>query len=289
MRLTRTDRGTLLLCALLFAAAEGEARAQDATDEANVEDTVDAIFAPDAELPPADPAAERSAMARALFADGLTAARESRFVEAANFFERAQALRPAPGIAYNLASALAQVGRLVSASELLQWVIRHPETTGEMRLAAEATIGQITPRLATVHVVVSGPTEGVVLLLDGAPLQYAAVGVDVPLDPGPHRLEAMRDDAPIAERDVELVEGALERVEIEVPPLRAPRSVEAPLEEPTPAPPPAEDLAWLGWSGAALGVAIVIAVITAAVVMSQPSAPAEPIEGTTYPRFLEWD
>lgn len=238
--------------------------------------------------------AERAAMARALFTEGLAHARESRFTEAIDRFSRAHELRPAPGIAYNLASALARVGRLVEASELLHWVIRHAETPEEMRRAAQATVDRLAPRLASVQLAISGPSEGVELRLDGAPLAFAAVGVDVPLDPGPHRFEALRGGARVALREVELVEGAREWIELTVspPPATAPPPIEPvvllpePVREPEP---PAEDLTWLAWAGGALAVALAVAGITAAILTAEQGAVAPPIPGTTTPPFLEWD
>lgn len=316
------------VCALLFVAMQGRADAQDGApapmeedapraedagveedagaagdaqidrygedaDASSVESLIDSIVSADADLP-SDPAAARSAMARALFDEGLAFVSAGRFAEAADRFSRAHALRPAPGIAYNLASALARIGRLVEASELLQWVVRHPDTTDGMRAAAQITIERLAVRLARVQLDVRGPREGVVLLLDGSPLAYAAVDVEVPLDPGTHRFEAVRGDALLVAREVSLAEGARQRIAIELPgasraegarsePLRAP----SPTTAETPPRGGHEDLAWLAWSGAALGAAIVVAIVTAAALGSQ-SGPAEPIPGTTMPAVLEW-
>ncbi len=282
---TRNRSCVLLVAALGWVAAGESARAQDAP--VDVEEAVDAIFAEDSALPPTDPAAERAAMARALFREGLAHAREGRYERAADLFQRAQALRPAPGIAYNLASAFARLGRLVEASELLQWVIRHPETSDGMRAAAQTSIDAIRPRLAIVHLVVRGPREGLDLLLDAAPLAYAAVGVDVPLDPGRHRFELARGEERVASREVELGEGERAELELAVPVTRLASSVVV-VHEPAEAPPPTEDWSWLAWAGGALAV-VVVGVVIGAIVAAAQSGAAEPIVGTTVPPFLEID
>ncbi len=278
MPLAPASRAALCASALI---ALGAARAGAQVDEAEPPTAAESVAA-----------AERAATARALFSEGLTHARESRFTEAIDRFARAQVLRPAPGTAYNLASALARVGRIVEASELFQWVIRHAETPEGMRSAAQASVDMLAPRLASVRLVVSGATDGVALLLDGAPLAFAAVGVDVPLDPGPHRFEALRGEARVAVREVELAEGAYEEVELAVSPLPAPAPppiepialVES-VREPEPR---AEDLSWLAWASGALVVALAVAGITAAILTADQGA-AAPIPGTTTPPVLEWD
>jgi hypothetical protein len=272
---------TFACCALLWSAP---ARAQE--EASAIEGLIDEIFEADADLAPADPAAQRSAMARALFSEGLAHAEQAHFERAADLFQRAYALRPAPAIAYNLASALAHMGRFIEATELLEWVVRDVETRPAMRAAAQATIDQLSPRLARAHIVLAGPREGLVLLLDGMPLTFAAVGVEVPIDPGSHRLEAMRGDARVAVREVDVEEGGRAHIDLEVP---MPREAEPPVPvvvAPPPRPEPAPDFTWLAWSGGALAAVIVAAVVTGIVLAEL--AVAAPVIGNTSPAFLEW-
>lgn len=238
-----------------------------------------------------DARADRAAMARALFERGVEHARREEFERAADLFIRAQSLRPAPGIAYNLASALARLGRLVEASEQLQWVVRQDDTTPEMRASAETTIAQLVPRLAHLRVVLDGPDDGVAITFDGAPLGRAVLGEPVPVDPGLHRVAAVRDDRSLAIEELELEEGAQREVSLFVPPATAPIAIERPHVEariaPEP-PPPGDDLTWLWATGIAVAVAAAVA-ITAAVVVVETSNAPEAIPGTTLPPILEWD
>ena len=68
--------------------------------------------------------AQETALARALFEEGVVAADAQRWDEAAERFERAYGLKATPGIAYNWASALVELGRLVEAGERLRSVAR---------------------------------------------------------------------------------------------------------------------------------------------------------------------
>lgn len=227
-----------------------------------------------------DPDVRRTAMARALFADGVEQAREGRFERAADFFRRAHALRPAPAVAYNLASALVQTGRLVEASEVLQWVLRQRETSPEMRAAARVTIARIAPRLARIRVVLTGAPGDVSLTLDARPLGLAVLGVMVPVDPGHHVVAAHRGEARVARAELELEESARREVVLVIPPPLAP-------PEPMAAAPPRDDFEWLLWGGVGVGVAAVIAVTIAIAVAAQPG-PVAAVPGTTTPAILEW-
>ncbi len=238
------------------------------------------------------PAAERAAMARALFARGVEQARAEDFERAANLFARAQALRPAPGIAYNLASALSRLGRLVEASEQLQWVLHQGETSAPMREAAEASIVQLAPRLAYLRVVLVGPAEGVRLLYDGHPLALAVLGEAVPVDPGAHHLAAVHGDLPVASRELELAEGDRREVSLAIPDQNASPALVTVFPEGRPAAAPpersAEDLSWLLWAGLAAAGVVVGVIVTAIAVAAGGGGPT-PVSGTTMPSVLEWD
>lgn len=230
---------------------------------------------------------ERAAMARALFHDGLTAAREERYETAADRFRRSHLLRPAPGTAYNLASALVHLRQLVEASELLEWVMRHEESSEALRAAASETVRAIQPRLARARILVDGPIDGIELQLDGVPLALSALlDVAVPMDPGPRRIVAYRGGAPVVEVPVELEEGAEQDIRLTIPsdPQSPNLSLRGgPERRPERAP---EDLSWLLWTGVAVGVVAAAATTTAIVVDQSSSAP---VPGTTFPPVLEWD
>jgi len=235
-----------------------------------------------------DAEAQEAAMARALFVDGVAQARQGSFHRAADFFRRAHELRPAPPVAYNLASALVQIGRLVEGTEILHWVARHRRTTPEMRAAARLTIRRIAPRLARIRVALSGAPGEVSLTLDERPLGRAVLGVMVPVDPGHHILAAHRGEERVAERELELEEGSEREIELAIPELGSqPLARSQPLRIGAHVPPPSEDLTWLLWTGVGVGVAVVIAVL-AGVLATEGQGVAAAIPGTTSPPILEW-
>lgn len=230
-------------------------------------------------------------MARALFTEGVEHARNERYAEAVDQFTRAQAIYPAPAIAFNLASALVRLGRLVEASEHLRWVLRREDTAAEMRDASQVMLDELTPRLGRVSVRLTGDHEDVLLRIDDRPLDRAAIGVAVPMDPGHHVIAALRGDEPVARAELTLAEGAVDEITLDVPAApEAPAPIvhveEAPVE---PAPVQGESFEWLLWTTIAVVVAGAAAVTTTLLVLDQQSAVAEPVPGTTIPPVLEWD
>lgn len=161
-------------------------------------------------------AVDRQAAARALFEEGVAHADAGRWNDAADRFSRAHSLRPTPEIAYNLSTALARVGHLVSAAELLRQVIDDPQATARVRAAAEARLAEVDRRLChvTVHVEGAGPAR---VWLDGRPLDAAAIGVAVAVDPGTHVLEVRTGARTASSRTVTLSDGKRETIVLEAP------------------------------------------------------------------------
>jgi hypothetical protein len=171
---------------------------------------------------------DRQAAARALFEEGVAHADAGRWNEAADRFSRAHSLRPTPEIAYNLSTALARVGRLVSAAELLRQVVDDPQATARVRAAAEARLAEVDRRLChvTVHADAPGPAR---VWLDGRPLDAAAIGVAVAVDPGPHVLELRNGARTVSSRTVSLADGKRETVVLEAPALNLQPTAPPPL------------------------------------------------------------
>lgn len=236
---------------------------------------------------PPDDAPERQAAARALFEEGLEHLRAERWDEAADRFERAHALRPSAEIAYNLSSALIRLGRLVRASELLRQVAQSPQAPDRVRAAAESRLEQVLPRLARLTVRIDGPSDRLVVTVDGRTLDRAMIGVAFPIDPGSHTVEASRAGQRVYERTLDVVEGGAVEATVRVAPLAA-----------TPAPPGATSLAvrpdaepertpraparWWLW---ALGAAVAAGVATAVVVASSGGR-AQPERGNVDTIFI---
>lgn len=234
--------------------------------------------------------AQETALARSLFEEGLEAADAQEWDRAADRFERAYSLKPTPGIAYNWACALAELGRLVEAGERLRVIRNDPATPEELRSESELKLATVAPRIAAVVVHVDARSEDVTVLLDGHALPRAAWGAGSPSDPGSHTLSLMRGEQALSSETFELSEGERHEVTLVEP--------AAALPEPAPvkvaAAAPAHDdrqpwfkKRWVWWTAA--GVVVIAGAVTTTWLLTRddPKEPA-PVEGDTTPAVIRW-
>ncbi len=177
---------------------------------------------------PRDPAA-----AEALFDEARQLMKDGRYARACGLFEASQRLDPGVGTLLNLGDCLETLGRFASA-----WA-RFREAASAALSAGQTEREQIARgRAATLEgklarLVVRVP-EGAVepqLVKDGVPMDRAAWGSAVPLDPGEHALEATAPGKKTWRRTIDVPKAA-GVVTIDVPPLED----AAPPQPPPPAP-----------------------------------------------------
>ena len=183
---------------------------------------------------PEEPGAQDTAVARALFEEGVMLADAEQWAEAADRFQRSLELRGSPVVAYNLASALVQLERLVEASELLQKVRRDETAPAAARDAARALLDRVQPRLGRLTIRLDGDPSGVTVWIDGREIPTQAIGVSMPVDPGRRTIRVRRGDDVVAERQLTVLSGAGAETRLEVPPAPPP-------PEPQPEEPPVEE------------------------------------------------
>lgn len=239
--------------------------------------------------------AEQTALARSLFREGVSLATEERYPEAVERFRRVHELQPTPGVAYNLAAALVHTGELVEASELLRSAVASPDASAQVAEQARGLLAETEARIAHLTVRVEGATEGASLFLDGEPLRTAALGVAMPLDPGPHVVDARRGSDVVAAEEVSLDEGQAVDVTLTVP-------LPEVVAEPEPAPVAftgvaagsrsggAEDEgsvlgAWWLWTGVAV---LVTAGVLGGLYLGGAFDGPEPVTGNAMPGVLQW-
>jgi hypothetical protein len=138
------------------------------------------------------PSPEAAEAARRLFREGAQAAEEGRWLDARERFRRALSVRPSPLLHYNLALACQNAGYLVEAVDQYRSFLRIDNDPANVarRTAAQRAIAAIEPVLA--RVLVSAPSEEAiaVLAIDGRALPEGLWGVEIPLDPGEHIIDA---------------------------------------------------------------------------------------------------
>ena len=176
---------------------------------------------------------EERAGARAAAVAGAEAFSAGQWQQAVDLFERAESLVHAPPHLVYLARANAKLGRLVTARELYNEVVREklgadaPEAFVSAQREAAAELQAIEPRLARLTVTVRAP-EGVTpeVTMDGQAVPTALVGIPRPVDPGEHVLEAAAPGYRSEPKSVTLDEGGTATLELQL------------VSDPSTAPPP---------------------------------------------------
>lgn len=149
-----------------------------------------------------------TALARALFEEGVALADAGDWAAAADRFGRAYELKPTSGIAFNWASALSKTGKLVQASELLEGVVRDPGAAPELKQDSEQKLRALSPRIARLKLRVDRELAGAgIVTVDGKEWPTAVWDVASPVDPGHHVASCRNGQGELARVEVELGEG----------------------------------------------------------------------------------
>ncbi|MCC7542275.1 MAG: tetratricopeptide repeat protein [Deltaproteobacteria bacterium] len=248
---------------------------------------------------------ERRAAARVLFQEGVALTAQNRWPEAEDRFRRALALERLAVVVYNLGVALERQGRLVEGSELLREAARDSGRAGE---SARQALVTVEPRIPRVELTVRGLGDRDVVWVDGSQRDRALLGVSVPIDPGPHRVEVRRGGHVVATQQIVVSEGARQTIVVDVPPderaeLRSdadagrrrdtvlPRIGGPPIGRPLPDEDDEDDdegsvlTSWWFWT--AVGV-VAAGAATTAIVLSAGGGD-DPYRGNFMPRSLEVD
>jgi hypothetical protein len=172
------------------------------------------------------------AAAEALFNEARKLEKAGDAVGACAKFEASYQLDAAPGTLLNVAECKRRGGRTATAWGQFLEAGRLFRRRGDDRRAAFADqkAAELEPTLARVRIVDPSARSGLVVRRDGVELATAALGTDLPVDPGPQKLVVEAPGYLPAEVPFEAAEG--ETREVVLPPLE--RAPEAP-----PAGPPA--------------------------------------------------
>ena len=177
----------------------------------------------------ADP--KTRALAQALMVEGVRQLHAQAYEQAlANFLE-AYAKFPSPKILLNIGSTLRDMGRGADAANTYQRYLTDP-TTGTERVAEVKQILLDLDQQLTILTVRVFP-RGSDVSIDGGPFVPVGSALLTRVRPGIHLVRIRKDDAS-SEITVNGFEGEIKEVTVAL-------QVDAPAEEPTPTPPPADD------------------------------------------------
>ena len=189
--------------------------------------TTSSAFAQDAEL--------RTA-ARDLATQGAQAFEAGDYAQASDFFRRAHELVPAPSIALLRARSLAKLGHLLEAIDIYEQTARFklpddaPEAYSQAVETARSEMEDVRRRLPRLKLILIGvaSNEHPQVSMDDKATPDALLGVERPINPGQHRIEARVAGQLRATRELSMVEGQNYQVELDIRPVQpAPKPVVA--------------------------------------------------------------
>jgi hypothetical protein len=181
--------------------------------------------------------------ARMLAQEGHEALERNDFATAADRFARANALVHAPTLMLGLAQAEVGLGKLVSALETYNQILRQglpPNAPEPFILAvdeARKDFAALAPRIPSVIIQIQGGGAAAVkVTIDGTDVPAAALGVKRAVDPGKHAVRASAEGFVTREVAVTVAEGKTETVtlRLEPAPIAPPGAPPPPKLEPTP-------------------------------------------------------
>lgn len=169
----------------------------------------------------AGPSQAQVQAARELFQEAERDEDGKRWSEALEKLRRVAAVKLTPGVRYHMALCEENLGQLVAALgdyTLAENQARAENAPDVLRLVGEKLKG-LKLRVPRLTIVVPGDVPDVEVRLDGEPILKAMWGVQIPLDPGEHKIEAkapgrvpMARTIAMQERDSTLLEVKLAEV-----------------------------------------------------------------------------
>jgi hypothetical protein len=157
-----------------------------------------------------------AAAAEALFKEGRAAYDAGDYPKACAKFSESQRLDPGAGTLINLAACREKLNQLASAWEAWQqaltWLPKGDPRIPEVKKRADALEARV-PKL--VIELAPGAPEDSDVVRDGIRLGKAALGVAIPVDPGPHQVEVSAPGRETKRFDKTLAEGVTEKLVVE--------------------------------------------------------------------------
>ncbi|HYP99791.1 MAG TPA: hypothetical protein VER96_14045 [Polyangiaceae bacterium] len=188
--------------------------------------------------------AEIRTAARDLATQGAQAFEAGDYAQAADFFRRAHELVQAPSIALLRARSLAKLGQLLEAIDIYEQTARFklpddaPDAYREAVEAARSEMDDVRRRLPRLKLMLIGVSsnEHPQVSMDDKPTPDALLGVERPINPGPHRIEARVGGQLRATRELNIAESQSYQIELDVRLVEPPKPVvEQPaVSEPAP-------------------------------------------------------
>lgn len=173
--------------------------------------------------------------ARDLATQGAQAFDAGQYAQASDFFRRAHELVQAPSIALLQARSLAKLGELMEAIDIYEQTARFkladdsPDAYSQAVQTAHVEVEEVRRRLPRLKLTLLGVAKGEApqVTIDDKPMPAVLLGVERPINPGPHHIAVSVAGQARATRDLALVEAESSTVELDVRGARGAKKPEA--------------------------------------------------------------
>jgi hypothetical protein len=170
--------------------------------------------------------------ARANFQRALELEQARDYAGALKLFRQVGQVKLTPQVRYHIAACEENLGKMVAALGGYELALKHGQGMPAGFLAeVQQSIDYLKQRIPTVMVSRGEGAQAAVIELDGVQLGSKSIGIEVPLDPGPHVVRATASGYRDFEETLTVSEGDREEVTIDLMPL-------PPAEKVAPPPPP---------------------------------------------------
>jgi hypothetical protein len=186
-----------------------------------------------------DPADLRKA--RAQFQRGIELEQAGNWSDAIQQFREVGQVRMTPQVRFHIAFCEEGLGRLVTALGGYELALAEADAVGaDFRAEVEASIGKLRERIPKLFIERGENAEAALVQLDGVDLGASSVGVEVPLDPGPHTVTASAPGYKPFSQTADLREREVTNLTLVLEPEPVPERPLQPVgpDQPPPPPPP---------------------------------------------------
>ncbi|WP_437796215.1 PEGA domain-containing protein [Sorangium sp. So ce693] len=153
--------------------------------------------------------------ARAQFQQATELEQAGNWAAALQRFREVGQVRMTPQVRFHIAVCEENLGRLVAALGGYELALAEADAVGpDFRAEVDQSIGRLRARIPKLVIVRGKGAASAAIALDGIALGGTSIGVEVPLDPGPHALTAKAPNYRPFQQTVELKEEGVTRVEV---------------------------------------------------------------------------
>ena len=190
---------------------------------------------------PPTPSPAQVQAARELFQEAERDEDAKRWSDALEKLRRVAAVRLTPGVRYHIALCEENLGQLVAA--LADYTLAESQARAENAQDVLRLVGKklesLRTRVPRLTIVVPGDVTNAEVRLDGEPILKAMWGVQIPLDPGEHKIEAKAPGRVTMTRTLKMEERDTTLVEVKLPEVAQPVPAPPPSASAVTPPPPA--------------------------------------------------